>query len=177
MSLSLDKSRDAELLRFLARFSGVSTGSAASGPIRVRLAKNNEIYQVNSIAKHFARQADREHELCGNTALEKAQIAMWMDFALGITRCPAAAAPTHWKVLENALQSKTYLAAQRVTLADAALFFVLHTAVASFSAAQRAEFANLVRWFDQVQHTVGVRGFRDLDVVSGLAGPQLALTI
>jgi hypothetical protein len=176
MSLSLDKSPEAELLRFLARFCGVATGSAASGPVRVRLAKHTELYQLNTIAKHFARQADREAELVGNTPLEKAQISMWLDFARGITRCPPVAAPAHWKVLETTLQSKTYFAANRVTLADAALFWVLHAAIKGFSAKQRSEFVNLVRWFDQIQHTVGVRGFRDLDLVA-VPATQYALTI
>ncbi|GAB9475372.1 Glutathione s-transferase [Globisporangium polare] len=176
MSLSLDKSPDAELLRFLARFAGVNTGSASSGPVRVRLGKNNELRQVNSIAKHFARQADRENELCGQDALEKAQVAMWLDFAVGIAQCPPQASVAHWKVLDAALLSKTYFAAHRVTLADAALFWALHEAVSKFSAKQRDEFANLVRWFDQIQHTVGVRGFRDLAVVD-LGRKQFALTV
>jgi|UniRef100_K3WMT3 glutathione S-transferase len=176
MSLSLDQSPDAEFLRFIARFAGVSTGSASSGPIRVRLGKTNELYQVNTIAKYFARQADREAELCGVDAFEKAQISMWLDFASGIAKCPPQASATHWKVLETTLQSKTYFAANRVTLADGALFWVLYDAVRKFTAAQRAEYANLVRWFDQIQHTVGVRGFRDLEVVD-LGRKQYALTV
>ncbi|TMW62731.1 hypothetical protein Poli38472_005349 [Pythium oligandrum] len=176
MSLSLDKSPQAECLRFLARFCGVSTSSAASGPIRVRVAKNNELYQVNTIAKFFARQADREAELCGQNAIEKAEISMWLDFALGITRCPPAVAPAHWKVLESTLQQKTFFAGNRATLADAAVFWVVYDAVKGFSAKQRTEYANLTRWFDQIQHTVGVRGFRDLDVVA-LAPKQYALTV
>lgn len=176
MSLSLDKSPDAELLRFLARFAGVNTGSAASGPVRVRLGKTNELRQVNTIAKFFARQADREAELCGQDAFEKAQVAMWLDFASGISQCPPQAAPAHWKVLDSALERKTYFAAQRVTLADAALFWSLRSAVAAFSLAQRSTYPNLVRWFDQLQHTVGVRGFRGLDVVD-LGRKQFALTV
>lgn len=176
MSLSLDASRASEFVRFVARFCGVNIASAASGPLRVRLGKNNEIYEPTTIAKHLARQADREAELCGASALEKAQIAMWLDFAAGIGKCPPAAAPTHWKVLENALQTRTYLCANRVTLADAAVFWALYAAVGAFSAKQRAEFVHLVRWFDQVQHTVGVRGFRDLPVVD-LSRKQFALTV
>ncbi|KAG6976038.1 hypothetical protein JG688_00001760 [Phytophthora aleatoria] len=175
MSVSLDQSADAEFLRFVARFCGVNLGSAASGRLRVRLGKTTELYEPSAIAKYLARLADREHELLGKTPLERAQVAMWLDFARGIQRCPPAAAPTHWQVLEASLQQKTYLAANRVTLADAALFYTLYAAVSGFSPAQRDQFANLVRWFNQVQHTVGVRGFRNFDVVD-LSPKSIAFT-
>ncbi|RLN58511.1 hypothetical protein BBJ28_00006908 [Nothophytophthora sp. Chile5] len=175
MALSLDQSTDAEFLRFMARFCGVNVGSAASGRLRVRLGKSNELYEPNTIAKYFARMADRELELVGQSALERAEVAMWLDFARGIARCPTAASATHWQVLEATLERKTYFAAQRVTLADAALFWALHAAVTGFSPAQRDQYANLARWFDQVQHTAGVRGFRNLDVVD-LSRKPLAFT-
>ncbi|RLN56072.1 hypothetical protein BBJ29_003034 [Phytophthora kernoviae] len=165
MSVSLDQSADAEFLRFVARFCGMNLGSAATGRLRVRLGKTTELYEPTTIAKYLARAADREHELLGQNPLERATIAMWMDFARGIERCPPAASATHWQVLESSLERKTYLAAERVTLADAALFWTLYKAVSSFSAQQKDQYNNLVRWFDQVQHTVGVRGFRNRDVV------------
>ncbi|KAG1697013.1 hypothetical protein DVH05_017400 [Phytophthora capsici] len=176
MSVSLDQSADAEFLRFVARFCGVNLGSAASGRLRVRIGKTTELYEPTTIAKYLARFADREHELLGQTPFERAQVAMWIDFARGIQRCPPSAAPTHWQVLEASLQQKTYLAANRVTLADAALFYTLHAAVNGFTQAQRDQFANLVRWFDQVQHTAGVRGFRNLDVVD-LSQKPVAFTV
>ncbi|EEY66530.1 uncharacterized protein PITG_17156 [Phytophthora infestans T30-4] len=175
MSVSLDQSADAEFVRFVARFCGVNLGSAASGRLRVRLGKNTELYEPSTIAKYLARLADREHELVGQTPLERAQVAMWLNFARGIQRCPPAAAPTHWQVLESSLQQKTYLAASRVTLADAALFYTLHAALKTLSPAQRDQFSNLVRWFDQVQHTVGVRGFRNFDVID-LSAKRIAFT-
>jgi glutathione S-transferase len=153
MSVSLDQSADAEFLRFVARFCGVNLGSAASGRLRVRLGKSTELYEASTIAKYLARFADRENELLGQTPFERAQVAMWLDFARGIQRCPPTAAPTHWQVLESSLQHKTYLAANRVTLADAALFYTLYAAVRGFTHEQRDQFSNLVRWFDQVQHT------------------------
>ncbi|KAH7484593.1 hypothetical protein PRIC1_003902 [Phytophthora ramorum] len=165
MSVSLDQSADAEFLRFVGRFCGVNLGSAATGRLRVRLGKSTELYEASTIAKYLARFADREHELLGQSPFERAQVAMWIDFARGIQRCPPSASSSHWQVLETSLQQKTYLAANRVTLADAALFWTLHAAVRGFTPAQRDQFSNLVRWFDQVQHTVGVRGFRNVDVI------------
>lgn len=174
MSLSLDKSPEAELLRFLARFAGVSTGSAASGPVRVRLSKTTELRQPLTIARFFCRQADREAELLGSNALEQARVAMWLDVAGTLAR--ENGSREHWQLLESALQRQTFVAAPRATLADAALFWELRGAVAAFSPAQREEFAGIVRWFDQLQHTVGVRGFRGLDVLA-LGPKQIALTV
>ncbi|TYZ68142.1 hypothetical protein PybrP1_000942 [[Pythium] brassicae (nom. inval.)] len=178
MSLSLDKSPEAELLRFLARFAGVSTGSAASGPVRVRLSKSSELRQPLTIARFFCRQADREAELLGADALEQARVAMWLDVAGALARDAktAAGGREHWQLLKSALQHHTFVAAPRATLADAALFWELRGAVAGFSPAQREEFAAIVRWFDQLQHTVGVRGFRGLDVIA-LGPKQIALTV
>ncbi|CAI5716347.1 hypothetical protein KXD40_003166 [Peronospora effusa] len=165
MSVSLNQSPDADFIRFVARFCGVNLGSAASGRLRVRLGKTTELYDPVTIAKYLARFADRELELLGQTPFERAQVAMWMDVARSIQRCPLSAASSHWLMLENFLQHKTYVAANRVTLADAALFYALHGAISTFTPAQYDQFVNLVRWFDQVQHTVGVRGFKRLDVV------------
>lgn len=173
MSLSLDKSPGAEFLRFMARFSGVVTGSAATGPVRVRLAKQNELYQLNTIVRHFARQADREAELCGANAFETAQIAMWMDVAQQLLVAPSF---TLWGQLEAALDTRTYFVANRVTLADGALFWAVYNAVKTLSGKQRAQFVNVLRWFDQLQHTAGVRGFPNLDIVP-LERKQYALTV
>ena len=165
MSVALDQSADAAFVRFVARFCGVNLGSAASGRLRLRLGKHTELYEPVTIAKYLARCADRELELLGQTPFERAQVAMWMTFARGIQRCPLSTASSHWLMLSNSLQRKTYLVANRVTLADAALFYALHGTIRTFTPAQYDEFADLVRWFDQVQHTAGVQGFGHLDIV------------
>ncbi|CAI5742351.1 unnamed protein product [Hyaloperonospora brassicae] len=167
MSVALDQSADAEFVRFVARFCGVNLNAAASGQLRVRFGNSMELREPTTIAKYLTRLADREHELLGETPFERAQVAMWLDFARRTQRCApcSAASVSLWKVLESALQTKTYLVANRVTLADAALFYVLHAAMSSFQSVQRKQFVSLVRWFDQVQHTAGVRGFRNLEVV------------
>lgn len=176
MSLSLDQSPEAELLRFLARFAGVSTGSAASGPVRVRLSKSSELRQPLTIARFFCRQADREAELLGADALEQARVAMWLDVAAQLLPTETVAAAQLWRQLDDALLHQTFVAAPRATLADAALFWALRGAVAGWAPAQRDAYAAIARWFDQLQHTVGVRGFRGLDLVA-LGSKQLALTV
>lgn len=175
MSLSLDASPDAEFLRFAARFCGVSVASAASGPVRARLGKS-ELHRPATIAKLLARQADREAELLGESPLERAQVAMWVDFAAGLALCPPAAAPAHCAAVDAALQTRTFLVANRVTLADAAVFWAARGAVEKLNSKQRAELVSLVRWFDQLQHTVGVRGFRGLQVLD-LGRQQCALQV
>ncbi|TDH67232.1 hypothetical protein CCR75_002162 [Bremia lactucae] len=175
MSVSLDQSADAEFLRFVARFCGVSLGSAASGRLRVRLGKMNELYEPSTIAKYLARSADRENELLGQTPLERARVAMWITFARNIQRCPPSSVSAHLQMLEEYLQQKTYVAANRITLADASLFYTLYATVRDFLPAQRNQFVNLIRWFDQVQHTAGVQGFRNFDVID-ISPSRIAFT-
>ncbi len=63
-----------------------------------------------------------------------------------------------------------------MTLADAALFWVLYPEVKKMAPKQKQEFVNIMRWFDQVQHTVGVRGFTSVEIVDFGRKP-LAFTV
>ncbi|RHZ42663.1 hypothetical protein DYB28_007774 [Aphanomyces astaci] len=164
MSLSLDKSADATFLRFAARFCGVKTSSAAHGEIRLKVG-NVLLHQPNTIVRHFARAADRELELTGQNALEQAEIAHYMDVATTLRGTDPINPVVHWEALDKALASKVYFVGNRPTLADATLFWSVHAAFQQ-SNARLAPFVNLRRWFNQIQHTVGVRGFPDVDVVA-----------
>ncbi|RHY15917.1 hypothetical protein DYB36_008639 [Aphanomyces astaci] len=161
---SLDKSADATFLRFAARFCGVKTSSAAHGEIRLKVG-NVLLHQPNTIVRHFARAADRELELTGQNALEQAEIAHYMDVATTLRGTDPINPVVHWEALDKALASKVYFVGNRPTLADATLFWSVHAAFQQ-SNARLAPFVNLRRWFNQIQHTVGVRGFPDVDVVA-----------
>ncbi|ETV98739.1 hypothetical protein H310_08815 [Aphanomyces invadans] len=164
MSLSLDKSADATFLRFAARFCGVKTSSAAHGEIRLKVG-NVLLHQPNTIVRYFARAADRELELIGQNALEQAEIAHYMDVATTLRSSDPVNPVMHWEALDKALVSKVYLVGNRPTLADASMFWSLYGAFHQ-AKASLAPFVNLRRWFNQIQHTVGVCGFPDVDVVA-----------
>ncbi|CAK4075039.1 unnamed protein product [Aphanomyces euteiches] len=163
MSLSLDKSDESLFLRFAARFCGVKTSSASHGDIRLKVS-NVVMNQPNTIARYFGRAADREVELCGQDALEQAEIVHWMDVATALRHPEPLNPAVQWEAMDKALASRVYFVGNRPTLADAALFWSIHRAFKT-KPADLAKYVNVRRWFNQVQHTVGVRGFADVDIL------------
>ncbi|KAF0682811.1 Aste57867_25110 [Aphanomyces stellatus] len=163
MSLCLDKSDESTFLRFAARFCGVKTSSAAHGDIRLKVG-NIVMNQPNTIVRYFARTADREAELNGQDALEQAAVAHWMDVATSLRGTEPLNPAVHYDAMEKHLANVVYFVGNRPTLADATLFWSLHRAFSTNDAAL-ANLTNIRRWFNQIQHTVGVRGFADVDIV------------
>jgi len=161
MSLCLDKSEEANFLRFCARFCGVKTSSAASGEIRLRVG-NTVLQESNTIIRYFARAADREVELLGVDAFEKASIAQALSIASDARR--NGNLDLILRTLNQELTTKTYLVGNRVTLADAVFFWVVYYAFAS-KKQNPTKFSNISRWLDQIQNTVGVRGFADIQLL------------
>nr|XP_023017982.1 eukaryotic translation elongation factor 1 epsilon-1 [Leptinotarsa decemlineata] len=53
--------------------------------------------------------------------------------------------------LNNILATKTYLAAPRITVADAFIYHVLLKTMGSLSNLEKEKFLNVCRWFDTVQ--------------------------
>nr|CCA19607.1 conserved hypothetical protein [Albugo laibachii Nc14] len=173
MSLSLDQSDTATYLRFVARFCGVSTNSASFGPIRLRLGKT-ETFECNTIIRFFARRSEREAELYGKDALEKASASMWLERSRQLNSATEEELNDFLEELDSYLAKRTYIVADRVTLADAVLFYALYPCVKDSTAAGNREgnlndseprHLNVIRWFDQIQHTVGVQGFPSREVV------------
>ena len=77
-------------------------------------------------------------QACGNTPMEKAKCAEWMAWA---EAPPADAA----QVLDAALADRSFLAAERLTLADVACYVACKQAVAG------ASLRNAARWLRQAQ--------------------------
>lgn len=173
MSLSLDQSDTATYLRFVARFCGVSTNSASFGPIRLRLGKT-ETFECNTIIRFFARQSEREAELYGKDALEKASTSMWLERSYRLNSATEKEINEFLEELDALLACRTYFVADRVTLADAVLFYALYPLVKKYCAGENRKgnikemeerYLHIIRWFDQIQHTVGVQGFASREVI------------
>ena len=138
MSLSLDQSDTATYLRFVARFCGVSTNSASFGPIRLRLGKT-ETFECNTIIRFFARQSEREAELYGKDALEKASTSMWLERSYRLNSATEKEINEFSEELDALLACRTYFVADRVTLAYAVQFYALYPCVKDFTAAGNTE--------------------------------------
>lgn len=165
MSLCLDRSDRSEYLKFIARFCGVSTASAGMGSIRLRVGKKSttNLVQLHTIVRYFARASDREDELLGHTPLEIGQIAQWLSFVSNLldgTSCPAKAAQAHLKVLNQVLSNRVYFVSNRPTLADACLFWIVYSYLENLKSPKvTRDYVHVCRWFDLMQHSLGIMGF------------------
>ena len=90
-----------------------------------------------STANAYARSLAAGTGLCGSTPLERARVAMWMAWAAGGAGGVDA--------LEAALATRSYLAGERLTLADAACYAARGAQIAAAPSPAAA------RWLDQVQ--------------------------
>ena len=90
-----------------------------------------------STANAYARSLAAGTGLCGSTPLERARVAMWMAWA--------ARGAGGVDALEAALATRSYLAGERLTLADAACYAARGAQIAAAPSPAAA------RWLDQVQ--------------------------
>ena len=158
-SLTLDNSERADLIRFCARFCGSNAASTATrGPIRLKFGREATLNQVNTIIRYVARSVNREEELLGSTAVDRAQIAQWMSFAMNLIDGVCPSSPTsHLRVLEKVLTTRTYFVGNHISLADIALFWIVAKDFQSLDGPQKT-FPNVCRWFDLVQRARGIIG-------------------
>lgn len=157
MSLSLDQSEQSNYLRFFARYIGTSaTATATNGPIRLTLGREAKLVQINTILHYLVKSVDREMELLGTTAFEKASISQWMSFAVAILPHDCPQAGTKFvEMLETTLTTKTYIIGNRVTLADLSMFWIVSKLV---NDAIFTKSIHVKRWFNQMQHEGGIMG-------------------
>lgn len=176
MSLSLDKSERSDFIRFCSRFCGSNAAAkASSGPVRLKLGRQATLCQINTIIRYLVRAVDAEDEFLGGDALERAQVAQWMSFALNLLDgvCPSGAA-NHLKVLNVVLETKTYFVGNRSSMADAALFWIVSKDLKSMSENEWKQFPNVCRWFDLLQRASGIRGSKYHELLA-LPMPQWRL--
>ncbi|XP_020295601.1 eukaryotic translation elongation factor 1 epsilon-1 [Pseudomyrmex gracilis] len=105
-------------------------------------------------------------DLLGNDKEAQALTQQWLEY---ITVCinyadlPANAKRVFHE-LNTVLQDVTYITGTEKTLADIALYYVLHSLMKQLSHQEKAQYIHLSRWFDNVQQEKKLRN--ELDVVS-----------
>jgi len=126
------------------------------------------IFESNAIARHVARQG--HSKLYGSSLIEAAQVDQWIDFSANEIELPSAAwifpilniVPFHKEatekakgdikkamtILNNHLNTKTFLVGERISLADiviATSLYRLYSMV--FDPGFRKPFPNVTRWY------------------------------
>lgn len=133
-----------------------------SGNLAVPVLHDNsgmEIRGLVSISKHLARNSSRA-ELLGHTAEEKALVNQWMEYRITkIDPCENDVRSMQGvlKELNSYLTDKVFFVGHRFTLADVLLYRSLHRIFMELSFYDKQHLIHLSRWFNQVQHTPGVK--------------------
>jgi len=139
------------------------------GKVPVLSTPDGPIFESNAILRYLARSAPASN-LIGNSFYEQAQVDQWLDFTAFELEPPRnlwiyplqglmsidpkaskkakADLETNVKILNDHLESRTYMVGERVTIADIALASALVECFRRvFDPAARAKFAHVTRWF------------------------------
>jgi elongation factor 1-gamma len=181
LTLFAHNDRDARALEILiaAKYAGqelnVSTsqpeGFNVAGKIPALQTAEGGFWEVNSILRHLARLSPR-YPLYGKSVYEASLIDTWMDWVISDIEGPAyhiyplekleGKTPEEIHVhvdrikasldtLNKHLANNTFLASNRVTIADLSLAFALLPLFTEvFDAGARKSTNNVVRWFETV---------------------------
>jgi len=138
------------------------------GKVPVLETPEGNVFESNAIARHVARQ--NGGKLYGASPIEQAQVDQWIDFSSNEIELPSAAwifpilniVPFHKEatekakgdikkaltILNNHLNTKTFLVGERVSLADIVVALSLYRLYAMvFDPGFRKPFPNVTRWY------------------------------
>jgi len=114
------------------------------------------VKEPNAMARAVAKAVDPA--LGGIKPVEQAQVAQWQAWAgLGASQ---------WEELDQALATRSFLAGQRLTLADVQVYFALAKGVEQSFPGPMGGLVHVLRWFDQVQHSLRGAAFAGHDAAS-----------
>jgi len=110
--------------------------------------------QPGAILKCLAGSSQYTKILENVTPLGKAEIDQWLSFLAQRDYAVTDAAAI--KTLNGHLQTRTFMAANNVTLADLGTYPAVHQWMVGASAEERLAHCNVTRWFDHIQHLPGI---------------------
>lgn len=102
---------------------------------------------------------ESKSELLGKTAEDKADVYQWIEYAdvylqqRSVSQVISDLLPG----LNGVLSSKTYLASNKLTIADVILYYMLLSVMESISHIEKERFVNISRWYDNLQQDDGLR--------------------
>ncbi|ORM41816.1 putative tyrosine-tRNA ligase [Babesia sp. Xinjiang] len=158
--------RLARLLWSYGKFKNVSLSLSPSRTETI-VKEDGEVSlkQWPSVLEDAIKGAPTEEVLVPSTQIQKDTMYSWIDFAF--QRDFSINQRASIETLNAYLVSHTFLVGSTITLADLVMYVSTHSWMMKSEAHDRAEFTNVVRWFDHVQHLPGiVNNFKDLPLVT-----------
>lgn len=110
--------------------------------------------QPLAMMNYLASKSKHAKILQHSDPVGRAMVDQWLDFAAKKNFCISDVESL--EVINNHLESRTFMVASNVTLADLALYPAVHTWIATASHENRVKLCNVTRWFDHMQHLPGV---------------------
>jgi len=130
-----------------------SNGAPLTGCAAIEVG--GKVFCGNNTALAFCCSSNAEYKPAG--ALEAAQVQQWLSFCTSsLSDAPAKAGAAHAE-LNSALLLRTFLAGDKLSAADLAVFAAVHPMIAG-DAKGRQTNGNLNRWFEHVQYCTADAG-------------------
>jgi len=130
-----------------------SNGAPLTGCAAIEVG--GKVFCGNNTALSFCCNSNAEYKPAG--ALEAAQVQQWLSFCTSsLSDAPSKAGAAHAE-LNSALLLRTFLAGDKLSAADLAVFAAVHPMIAG-DAKGRQTNGNLNRWFEHVQYCTADAG-------------------
>ncbi|XP_077480894.1 eukaryotic translation elongation factor 1 epsilon-1 [Stigmatopora argus] len=130
------------------------------GDKKVPLLQNNNgppMVGLVTIACHLVKEAKR-HEFLGDTEEDRAVVHQWLEYRVSkLDNCSKEHSRTILKDLNLYLQDKVCMAGNHLTLADVLIYNGIHPLIVDLTFQEKEQYNNVTRWFDHIQHCVGIR--------------------
>eukprot|EP00879_Flechtneria_rotunda_P016430 GHRR01017194.1.p1 GENE.GHRR01017194.1~~GHRR01017194.1.p1 ORF type:complete len:396 (+),score=148.00 GHRR01017194.1:73-1260(+) len=125
--------------------------SRAAPALQLKTSDGFVVSDVSGICQQLARASKHADAILGAQLAQEAQVFEWLTWATAELGCITDEKLGH---INSWLATRTFLAANALSLADLVVFGLVHPAVATLPGAQTDSFCNLLRWYDLIQHTV-----------------------
>ncbi|KAK9752976.1 Glutathione S-transferase, C-terminal domain [Popillia japonica] len=139
-----------QIAAYLQVPSGKITFDSFSLPVRTH--NNTSVTGFLNIILAYLKESKLD-VLLGKTPEDKAEIYQWIEYADLYLQRPNASQiiNEHLPRLNGVLLKKTYLASNKLTIADVVLYYVLLSVMANISHIEKEKFVNISRWYDNLQ--------------------------
>ncbi|CAG9813616.1 unnamed protein product [Phaedon cochleariae] len=115
------------------------------------------------ISTIFKLLEDSKSNLGPSNTGESAEIQQWIEYGLlYLSKTQGSNLNFILCELNGFLSTRTYFVAHRFTIADAFLFYKLHTVLESLATLEKERYLNVCRWFDNLQGDNTLRQNRTL---------------
>ncbi|KAH7102529.1 nucleic acid-binding protein [Auriculariales sp. MPI-PUGE-AT-0066] len=115
------------------------------------MSAQSAVQSLPEPVRRVALAAASGSESYGTTPAEEASVTQWLE------RASTFAELDKLKTLNDELTSKTFVVADKFTVADAALYASIHPTISALTAEQYYALPAVTRYFDHVQHLPTIR--------------------